>query len=60
MWILAWTLNEGNNVLPDFWTVHETELDARKEYQRILHIDNLHCACIAPIADATEPHWVNP
>lgn len=59
MWICAWTLNEGGNVLPDFWTVHETKADAVKEYDRVLKLDNLHCACIAPIARATEPHWRN-
>jgi hypothetical protein len=57
MWLVAWTLNRGGNDLPDFWVIRETEHEARTQYAHVLTLDNLHCAAMAPIAEATEPHW---
>jgi len=58
MWILAWTTNHGNNDLRDFWIICETEDEARQEGNRLLEDPLLHCWAIAPIAHASEPHWV--
>jgi hypothetical protein len=58
MWICAYTINHGDNRLTDFWTVHETEAEAIAAYRATFGMDNLHCAAVAKISEATEPHWV--
>lgn len=58
MWVLAWTLNLGGNELPDYWIIHETEAQAMAAYRDLLQLDNLHCASVAPVKVATEPHWM--
>lgn len=57
MWIIAWTINRGGNDLVDYWIVAADEEEARRVYDKKLGLDRLHCACIAPINTATEPHW---
>lgn len=57
MWICATTLNHGNNNLEDRWSIHPSEAEAQAALQFALTQDNLHCAAVARIAHATEPHW---
>jgi hypothetical protein len=58
MWIMAYTINHGGNDLRDYFTVYETEQEARDAFAMLVaNDDTVHCACVAPIADATEPHW---
>lgn len=59
MWLCAWTENHGNNDLRDTFSLHDDEEDARRKFTILVFTnDRLHCAAIAPIAAATEPHWV--
>jgi hypothetical protein len=58
MWLCAWTTNHGDNDLRDFWTVHDSESEAVGNLARVLGLDNLHCAAVAPITTGTEPQWV--
>lgn len=58
MWLLAWTINHGENNLTDSFMIHETETEARDAYVKLLTTDDLHSAAFAPIATATEPHWM--
>lgn len=59
MWICAWTENHGNNDLRDTFSLHEDEGKARSAYDKLINeCEILHCAAIAPVATATEPHWM--
>lgn len=58
MWLCAWTENHGNNDLRDSFTLHETEAEAALAYLKALANDRLHCAAVAQISTATEPHWM--
>lgn len=55
--IVAWTLNNGDNDLPDFWTVEESEEDANRVYDDLLKLDNLHCATVARMTE-TRTDWM--
>lgn len=58
MWIVAWTINLGNNNLPDYWIVVDTEAEAEAEVEALIEAeDNLHCWAIAPIKRGSEPHF---
>jgi hypothetical protein len=58
MWLVAWTLrDEANDLMEDHWAVFEREEAARGQYAHVLELDDLYCAALAPIAEATEPHW---
>ncbi len=59
MWICAWTLNHGCNVMPDHWTIHQSEAEAKAALNSVLTLDNLHCAAYGPIKAATEPQWLD-
>lgn len=56
MWIVAWTEDQSPDGHLDFYSIHADEADAKQEYLRVKKI--CYCACMAPISDATEPHWV--
>ena len=63
MWIMAYTV-QGLRALgapgpqEDHFTMHETEQEARDAYAMLVaNEENLHCACVAPVIEATEPHW---
>lgn len=57
MWIFAWTINHGQNALEDFFTIHSSEAAAVAAYGEALKKPDLHCAAVANITAATEPHW---
>jgi len=58
MYILAWTLNHGQNDIEDFFTLHENLKLAQDEYDHLCKTEELlHCAAISKIVRATEPHW---
>jgi hypothetical protein len=57
MWLCVWVTNYGDNDLRDSFTIHESEAEAQKAYDLLMPMENLHCAAIAPIHKATEPHW---
>lgn len=59
-YIVAYTLNHGNNDLEDVWMVYEDRESADKAYWTALEEhDNLHCAAVTQVLDATEPHWMD-
>lgn len=58
MWIVAYTLNEGPRGFGDFWVTCETRSEAKSLYDKVLEIESLKCAAMAPISRATEPHWM--
>lgn len=55
MWIVAWTEDSPEGP-KDFYLIVANEEVAFEEYQDALETSV--CACMAPIAHATEPHWV--
>jgi hypothetical protein len=58
MYILAWTINHGQNDLEDFFSLYENLDLARKEYEHMRKTEDLlHCAAISKVVLATEPHW---
>ena len=57
-WIVAYSINHGSNDITDHWTVHATENEARSNYDAAWALENVHCATVARMIDATEPHWL--
>ena len=57
MYLMAYTLNHGNNNLEDVWMIYEDRASANEDYKWALDQENLHCAALTKIVDATEPHW---
>jgi hypothetical protein len=58
MWLCVWITNYGKNDMRDSFTIHESEAEALAAYDLLQIVNqNLHCAAIAPIHKATEPHW---
>jgi hypothetical protein len=58
MYILAWTLNHGNNNLEDIFVLHADLADAQAEYKHLCETEEfLHCAAVSKVITATEPHW---
>lgn len=58
MILLAWTINHGNNNLSDHYALYETLEEAKREYTCLCEAEeNLHCAAISKVLEATEPHW---
>ena len=60
MKLLAWTLNRGNNDLEDFYSIHDTEAEAREYLDQQLKEDGeiMHMWAISDILSASEPHWM--
>lgn len=58
MWVVAWTINHGENNLTDHFELAEGFPQAVSRYLALLEIENLHNACYAAIIGATEPHWM--
>lgn len=56
-WFVAYTIAHDNDETEDTWEPHRTEATAKAAYNRALKFDNLYCACMGRIAEATEPHW---
>jgi hypothetical protein len=60
MFLLAWTINHGQNRLEDFFTLHESEKHANANYRDLIRgQDKLHCAAVSKITEATEPQWID-
>lgn len=59
MFVTAWTINKGGNDLPDAFTVSDDLATARAFYQDAVALPDLHCAAIAQVIEATEPHWMD-
>lgn len=59
MFITAWTINKGGNDLPDAFTVSDDLAIARAFYRDACGKHGLHCAAIAQVIEATEPHWMD-
>ncbi len=61
MWIFAYTIKRGEYDLSDHFTVWHDEQKARGALASMIETEpGLHCACVAQIKVATEPHWVKP
>ena len=59
MYITCWTVNNGNNNMEDFFTLHESEGEAMTQYQVLCEtVEDLHCAAVSKVTYATEPHWM--
>lgn len=59
MYILAWSVNQGDNDIEDFFILCHTKKEAELELETMQsHVGNLHCAAIAKVEQATEPHWM--
>ena len=59
MFITCWTINHGNNVLEDHYDLHETEMQAVKNYNHLLETeDRLLCAAVSEVKTALDPHWM--
>lgn len=57
-YLVAHTTNHGDNDLRDDFSIHETQIEAEQEYEHLITTKpDLHCACVAKIITATEPHW---
>lgn len=60
MWIVAWSINHGNNEIDDHWIVVEIQAEALDEIGRLKDTqENLWVWAIAPCNYASEPHWMN-
>lgn len=56
-WFVAYmTVTEGRHV--DHWLPLPDEKSARDFYAGIIASSDTYCACIGPIMDATEPHYL--
>jgi hypothetical protein len=56
-WAIFWTVNNGDNDLPDYYVIEESEADARARLAKVIdETENLHCAGCGPIMESTE-HW---
>lgn len=56
-WFVAYmTTTEGK--ITDHWLPLPDEKSARNYYDDIIASGNIYCACVGPIIDATEPHWL--
>lgn len=59
MYILAWSVNQGDNDIEDFFILCHTKKEAELELETMQsHVGKLHCAAIAKVEQATEPHWM--
>lgn len=57
-WIVAYTINHGNNHLEERWDIYATRKEAAEAYGFLLLADNVHNAAYGQMKDATEPHWM--
>lgn len=57
-YLVAWSINHGQNNITDHWIVAETLEEAQASYEHALTLDRLHCAAVAQISAATDPHWL--
>lgn len=60
MYILAWSINHGDNDIEDFFILCHTQREAEIELETMQAcVDGLHCAAIAKVVEATEPQWMD-
>jgi hypothetical protein len=59
VFLIAWTLNYGDNDLRDFWGVEADELTANNLLAFHMTHDKFHCGAVAKITTATEPQWMD-
>jgi hypothetical protein len=60
MYILAWSINHGDNDIEDFFILCHTQREAEMELETMQAcVDGLHCAAIAKVVEATEPQWMD-
>jgi hypothetical protein len=59
MYVLAWSINQGDNDIEDFFILCHTKREAEIELETMqAFVGDLHCAAIAKVVQATEPHWM--
>ena len=58
MWVLFYTTGNGQPELDLFEVGDREHIEHR--YGEVLQRSDLWAAGVAPIADATEPHWIHP
>lgn len=56
-WFVAYTIKDGEAGV-DHWSPVSDEAAARERFAELVGQAGVYCACIGPIADATEPHWL--
>lgn len=56
-WFVAYSFGVSNG-LSDYWEPVPNEEAARTRYAELVNTDGVYCACIGPIVEATEPHWL--
>lgn len=60
-WFVAYTVTDDAGERRDYYYPVAGEDAARERYREILRkMPDLYCACIGPITEATEPHWLEP
>ena len=56
MYLCAWTINHGENVLTDHYELLNNIEEVDKWKKEIHHV--AHCWAVSKILDASEPHWI--
>lgn len=59
-WIVAHTVTHDSGRHTDHWEIVPGEKAARDKLDALMATGGVYCACIAPVADGTEPHWMDP
>ena len=60
-WVVALTYRvAGTDDTADDWRIVPDEASARTALDAAMNREDVTCACIGPVADGTEPHWMEP